>query len=670
MTKAGPKTAQSLVSQANRVRVKPAKLGSGRQVSLRTYGIFALLLAATAGSIHASPPGTHRDPGPVAVQRGFQAPRELEAFLDKFFAKQMKRLHIPGAVFTLVKDGKIFFAKGYGYADLRRRKPVVPDKTLFRMGSVTKLFTTTAVMQLVEQGKLRLDDDVNKYLKGWQLEGNYSAPVTVANLLTHTGGFDDRVIGIAARRKSEVVPLAQYLAARMPRRVMPAGKAFTYSNHGMALAGYLVQVVSGVPFEQYVQENILLPLGMHRTCFVPPPQLAADVAASYEFRNGAYQRVPFYDLNIPPAGALNATAADMARFMIAHLQGGRLGDARILRQDTAQDMHRQHFTCDPRLPGVAYGFMEDFENGRRAIWHNGGLPSFYTYLFLLPSENLGFFVSCNNERGELAEVLVSRFMAHYYPGKEMAGPRKPLAGFEGRVRRVVGSYRYNGYSRLSIEKFEALLGEVPVRAETDGTLRIGTGPRNRWVEVEPLFFQQVNGSGRAVFREDGSGRITHLCVGPVAFDRLPWFETAAFNLGLVGVCVLLFLSVCVAWPVGWLVRRLRSVPARGRGGARTSRFLAALISVLNLGFLAGLILFLPVISGSEFTYGVPCLAVALLVVPHVSMGLTVGLLVTTALSWKNLWFGIGGRLHLTLVALAASAFVWFLGHWNLLGFRF
>ncbi|HEY9672570.1 MAG TPA: serine hydrolase domain-containing protein, partial [Waterburya sp.] len=162
--------------------------------------------------------------------------QELEAFLDDFFAKEMVKEHVPGAAVALVKDGKIFFSKGYGYADLEKKIPVVPDKTLFRVGSISKLFTTTAVLQLVEQGKLKLDDDVNKYLKRFQVKNTYPKPVTIANLLTHTDGFDSGWgMGAFARRASEMTPLGDFLAKRLPPRILPPGEVFLYSDVGMNL---------------------------------------------------------------------------------------------------------------------------------------------------------------------------------------------------------------------------------------------------------------------------------------------------------------------------------------------------------------------------------------------------------------------------------------------------
>lgn len=188
--------------------------------------ILFLLLVGLSLSARAQETPSHMGEAesPVPDGRVPSDPKELEAFLDSFFDKEMSASHVPGAVFALVKEGEIFLTKGYGFADLEKKAPVIPDRTVFRVGSVSKLFTATAVMQLVEKGLMSLDDDANKYLKSFQIEATYREPVTVASLLTHTGGFDERYIGMSARSEADVVPLGQYLATNMPRAGAAAGQ--------------------------------------------------------------------------------------------------------------------------------------------------------------------------------------------------------------------------------------------------------------------------------------------------------------------------------------------------------------------------------------------------------------------------------------------------------------
>ncbi|NIV40235.1 MAG: serine hydrolase, partial [Anaerolineae bacterium] len=298
---------------------------------------------------------------------GPSSPQEMEAFLDDFFEAKMAELHIPGAAIIVVRDGQVYLTKGYGYSDVARQTPVDPAKTAFRAGSVSKLFTWTAVMQVAERGLLDLDADVNRYLGAFQVPETFAQPVTMAHLLTHTAGFEHRWIGTMTRDPGGLEPLSKELAKAMPRRVEAPGVVHSYSNYGTGLAGHLVEQVSGLSFDQYVEENIFYPLGMDGTTFRQPvPEaLAANLATGYTYADGTFDAAaPIYE-KMAPAGAVTLTPIDMAPFMIAHLHEGAYGDERILEPSTAQEMHRQQFTHHPDMPGMTYGFKERFINGLR-----------------------------------------------------------------------------------------------------------------------------------------------------------------------------------------------------------------------------------------------------------------------------------------------------------------
>jgi len=347
-------------------------------------------------------------------------PKELEAFLDNFFAEQMAELHVPGAVVTVVKDGKIFFTKGYGYSDLEKRTPVMPDKTLFRAYSVSKPFTATAVMQLVEQGKLKLDEDVNKYLKAFQLKGDFKEPVTLANLMTHTSGLVDTDT-MLDRGPSRPRSFGENLTLNMPPRSKPVG-TFRYSNYGASLGGYIVETTSGEPFAEYMEKHILKPLGMrHSTFLLPhqlPPSVAANVAVGYRYEDGVYKPMTpdEGDFWTAPAANLLTTGTDIGAFMIAHLQQGRYGKARILKEATVAEMHKPRQVGESPL--MAYGFFPHFENNRRGMFHNGGWDGAISQMYLLPENNIGWFVSYTfgGDRGrQLRWRLLSAMLDRYYP---------------------------------------------------------------------------------------------------------------------------------------------------------------------------------------------------------------------------------------------------------------
>ncbi len=422
----------------------------------------------------------------AAPSSGPSDPAELGAFLDGVFAAQMKTDHVPGAVVAVVKDGQVLYLQGYGYADLEQQIPVDPQTTLFRPGSVSKLFVWTSVMQLVEQGKLSLDADVNTYLD-FTIPATYPEPITLKNLMTHTPGFEDSGEDLFKLNADEMIPLDVFLKTHIPARVFPPGTVSAYSNYGAALAGYIVEKVSGMPFSEYVDKNILQPLGMTHSTFVQPlpADLAPDMARGYNYSNGAYVEGSFEFVPPYPAGAMSATAADLAKFMIAHLQNGRYGDAQILSEATARQMHSQLFTQDPRLHGMAYGFFEDEVNGQQVISHGGDTLLFHSGLYLLPDQNLGIFISTNATGGAKIPAAVFRvFMDRYYPVQPQPAVTPP-ADFASRAAQYTGEYHNSRSNFTGFEKIMMLFNTVKVGADPKGHVFINLQGMIRYTEVEP-----------------------------------------------------------------------------------------------------------------------------------------------------------------------------------------
>ncbi len=600
--------------------------------------------------------------------------QELEAFLDEFMAEQMEKQHIPGVTFSVVQNGELFFTKGYGYADLEKKISVIPNKTLFRVGSISKLFTATAIVQLVDRELINPDDDVNKYLKHFQLENNYPKPVTIANLLTHTGGFDERFIGVQALDASDVIPLGEYLGTRMPARVLPPGEVMSYSNHGFALAGYIVESVSGIPFSQYIDENILQPLAMDRSSFELPPHLADHLAVSYKYteKKKTYKALPFDYLKIAPAGSLSATATDMANFAIAHLQNGRFGSQRILAETTAQQMHQQQFTHNPRIPGMCWGFRESFQNQQRAIEHGGAVSGFSSQLFLLPSHNLGLFVSDNNNRrGGISGKLIKQFLDRYFPVSENSSVLQRSPENCDHIKRYAGSYRSNRYARRTFEKVILLLSPpIRLRAETDGTLSIPETLKSpnpiRFQEVEPLLLHEVSFGGYFAAKEGDRGKITDIFAGVGALEKLSWYETKTFHWILIWWFVVMFLSECI-------VSILTLTRFQLDSWHQLAQLLTGLSCGLNLVFILGMFLVKFLSKDNprfQIEYGMPREIIFLLCIPLFTSVIAIGLPILAVLAWiGNDWLFLE-QLHYSLVVITALGFILFLHYWNLLGFRY
>jgi CubicO group peptidase (beta-lactamase class C family) len=433
---------------------------------------------------------------------------EIAEFLAPVFAEGMKREKIPGAVFVLVAGGKIVLAQGYGVADLASRRPVDPATTIFPIASITKLFTATALMQLADQGRLDLDADVNRYLTSARVPPTYPQPITPAELLDHTAGLDE-LPGRRVRSRAELVSLGDFLSSRLVR-VHPPGAMTSYSSFGIALAGLLVEDLSGTEFEQYLARNVWGPLGMHHSFIgVPPDSLAPDVATPYEIGNGKAIPIDYELYQTPPTSCIMSTAPDMARFMIAHLAEGRPEGKGILSSRAAVLMHRQHATMHPRVPGWAYGFQMSDVNGRRILEHGGDIGGFSSLLVLLPDEGIGFFVAHHIESTNLRFDVKQHLLDRYFPDRRPVQVPVPRADREGRLRRFAGVYRANAFCH-SCPDGGPMVQDFDVRARTDGTIEVWD---QRWAPVDSLYFASLDGRRHIGFAQDAGGRITALTAG-------------------------------------------------------------------------------------------------------------------------------------------------------------
>ena len=319
----------------------------------------------------------------------------VEAFADEFFAKAMREHHIPGVSLVVVNDGAILIAKGYGLANRGTQTPIDPYATVMRIGSISKLFVATAVMQLVEQDTLDLHQDINQYLQGSQfiVDNRYSEPVTLAHLLTHTSGYGET--WQSSTSPEDYPSLGDYLAKNMPDRLAPPGAEWCYSGHGMALAAYVVEVVSGERFDQYVQTHILQPLQMDHSRYVLDSSLPHGLAQGYAYENWVYEPQPMDYYGDYPSASLVATAGDMAKFMLAYLNDGCLGDGCILRPETIALTQSEQIQTQEG--GHAFGFVQGFRNGERLIGHSGAIRGFGAIMDLIPGRDTGYFFAFNLE---------------------------------------------------------------------------------------------------------------------------------------------------------------------------------------------------------------------------------------------------------------------------------
>lgn len=441
-------------------------------------------------------------PAPAVHAAGLDG---IEAVVDAAMAAGMKEEQIPGAAIIVVRDGAVVFAKGYGKADLESGRPFSPDGTIFPIASVSKLFTATALMQLVDSGAVELAADANRYLESAKVPPTYPEPITVTQLLSHTSGLDE-LPGRRVRSASELMPLGKFLSQRLVRVHAP-GEMTSYSSYGMSLAGLMVEEVSNTPFEVYLREHIWKPLEMNDTSITLPAD-KTRLATAYELDGDKPVPVPYEIYQTPPAASILSTAADMSRFMIAHLDDGRFRDRRILSKRGAERMQRRAATVHPKLPGWTLGFQEADLNGERILEHGGDIGGFSTLLTLLPERGIGFFIvhhlESNNLRFDVRQAILDR----YFPDtRGLKSPVPDPARAEG-LKRFAGTYRANIFCHSCSS--EQPVQDFKVEANDDGTISVWG---DRWVEVSPRYFVGVDGKGRIGFAEDESGRITAMSAG-------------------------------------------------------------------------------------------------------------------------------------------------------------
>lgn len=600
---------------------------------------------------------------------------DVEAFLDGFVPLQLEQNDIAGATIAIVKDGKLLFAKGYGYADVAKKKPVIADTTLFRPGSVSKLFAGTAVMQLVEQKKLDLDRDVNEYLD-FKIPEAFGKPITLKNLLSHTPGFEDQAKDLFVA-PAKLLPLGQYLKTHIPRRMYPPGITAAYSNYGASLAGYIVERVSGRPFEQYIQENIFKPLGMTRSTFTQPLPAAMSALMSKGYRTASDEPRPFEIVGPAPAGSLTSTAPDMASFMIAHLQGGEYGGARILRPETVNLMHSRLFELNPAANAMAYGFYEESSNGHRIIGHAGDTELFHSNLHLMPDTNLGFFVSYNSAgigkveaRGQLWRAFLDRYFI-YSPVRQTLPTAKEDA------KSVSGSYLVSRRSDSSLLRALYVVGELVIEPAADGTitasaLKGANGKARKWREDAPLLFHDVNGEDYLAFKRDNTGRMeVMLSPYPVfVYQRVGVGQDRKVLVPVVVVSLALMALTLLLWPVAALVRRHYRQPLELTPQQRWIRLGVRIVLALDILFVLAILLII-VRGTADITSFNDSLNKWIYLAQFIGLLGALGTVVVLYDAIKS-WFSktrtIWSKLYATVLVLACFGFLWFVFVGNLLHF--
>ena len=524
---------------------------------------------------------------------------DVNSWLDGFIPYAIARGDIPGGVVVVVKDGQVLTERGYGYSNVAKKTKVDPKNTLFRPGSISKLFTWTALMQQVEQGKVDLNADVNKYID-FKIPPYQGKPITVLNLMTHTPGFEEQVKDLITLGEKTQVPYDTLLKRWVPARIYAPGTTPAYSNYGASLAGYIVQRTSGEPFDAYLEHHIFGPLGMQHSTFQQPLPANLKPLMAEGYQPGKDKPYGYEYVNAAPAGALAATGDDMGKFMIAHLQNGQYNGQSILKPQTAQLMHSRANSPFAAGDGMAHGFYETNINGLHVIAHGGDTVAFHSDLHLFLDKNVGIFVSFNSPGKEgtaqpLRDTIFSNFADRYFPEAPNSVKADPNNAKED-AKKLAGVYSTTRGSTTNFLAIADLIGQAKVGVDGDGNPLIDAakglnGHPRKWIHVGPMTWRDADGHD-LLTANVADGKAVRLSWGELApiidFDRTPGYRSSAWILPLLYCSLAVLLLTGLLWPTRALVRR-KYKGEFGREGRelwayRSSRIAAWAILAVLLGW--------------------------------------------------------------------------------------
>jgi len=488
---------------------------------------------------------------------------DVAAWLDGLLPYGLKSGDIAGAVVAVVKDGKVLFQSGYGYADVERKIPMDPERIMMRIGSTSKLFTWTAVMQLVEQGKLDLHRNVDDYLD-FKVSPPGGPSITLLDLMNHRGGFEEGLKDVLATDPRAFMSTETYLKQHPRPLIFRPGTVPAYSNFGAALAGYIVQRVSGQPFERYVEEHIFQPLGMQHSTFDQPLPDRFKGMVSRGYRTASQPPQPYELITTAPAGSVASTAADMGRFMLANLQQGHLGSYDMLDAQTTQLMHSPSEDALPGFATMAHGFFHETRNGHVLVGHGGDTIFFHTELDVLPAEGVGIFYSFNSRGRDqavygLRKAVLDQFMDRYFPAHGTAGQAATLASAAADAQKIAGRYESSRRIEHGFLSVFYLLQQTVIGANPDGSI---SAPNElepgeaRFREVAPGIWHQIDGTRQLALRNiDGVKTVMDSEDPTSVLQEVPALQAAPLNLTVLVGSFLVLAGAVLLWPISYLVRR-------------------------------------------------------------------------------------------------------------------
>ena len=658
-------------TQDNQPVEKYSKMNASHPNKLTPLGFILLLslLLATSGSL----PVRGADPEPGMTIPSLRDSLELAAFMDGLMASTMDGHRAAGAMVSIIQDGDLLFQRGYGYANIADSVKVDPGRTLFRIGSTSKLFTWIAVLQQVEAGRLDLDRDVNDYLVSFQVPDTYEEPVTLRSLLSHTPGFEDVLLKLFMRDGDDIPSLEEILTKQMPRRVRPPLEEAAYSNHGTGLAQYLVEKVSGLPFETYADRHIFEPLGMESSTFSQPlpRRLANRMATGYAFSDGAFREEGFEIVPMTGAGGASTTAADMTIFMDALLNHGRRDTIQIMDSLTFSIMKTPLLTHAKGMNPTLHGFLDTSPQHVRVIGHGGNTFLFHSQLALFPEHDTGLFVSFSGSDAALAyDQVMKHFIQRFFPDQEEAPPaieldKEYLEGF-------AGTYLSNRRPHSDILKVIGLTNRVEVKVEGNKLLYTDFfGNSHLMPAIDSTTFRIPEKNTLVGFARAPGEKAQQLYMSDypiMAAERPGRLYNAGLHIFILVVTLTCILYILIVWPWLYFARRLYDKKPRTRKPLPVfSRTVAWVTSLFLLLFY--LLVFMAA-GGEEIIFGIPPGIRIGLFFPLAAIPFILLMLASNVYIWKQPQTKNLSRLFYSLTTLVFILAFWQLYFFNMLGWQY
>ncbi len=559
---------------------------------------------------------------------------EIEQFFDEFFSKEMSKKHVPGVGFILVKDGKRIISKGYGYANIDKKIGVDPEKTLFRVASLSKIYVLMAILKLQEEGKLSVHDEVSKYLAEDDPLIHRLKGIKIHHLLTHTEGFPSKDVGTFVLNADAIPPLHDTLIKDLRKPTIQPGTGIAYGGMGSVLAAHIIENITGKAFDVYVKEKILQPLSMNYSTFSQtiPKSLQHSLATTYLFEDNKFIETEFLYGSTPPSGGLSSTPAEVSNLLIALMKNGTFDGIEILKQETVQSMIQAQYRGHDNLAGVTYGFFEFFQNNKRALVRDGSGFGVTTRMLFIPEEQIGFVYFQNIRGDDLLNELTTTFFDYFFE-KKAKKTGIPLTLEE--AKKLEGTYRAIQQHQNIMKVGSFFSGMmIDITANHDGTLQLvvsGPGDTAGWggfekeatlTQIEPMLFQRSDMEGYVAFENLDGKLLMHTGNGyHTTYEKIPWYEKVISQLVFLTIFTILFVITLIYSIIHFIKRNKKFYAYMELPFLQ----LCGVISLLNLSFPFPIfqLCFINQIAGfPAVAFGLPKLVQILLYVPVITGILT------------------------------------------------